>query len=124
MPKLAAVIIATGLCTSVIAQEPRYALTGNDLLRRCDGPYISDVERLAFTNFCQGYLQGVQQMHHVIVGLYKAAPLYCEPTATGTYEQLQRVVVKWLKSNPEQLHRDARLLVTRALMDAFPCAAK
>ena len=124
MTRTTVVLFAMSLSVSVIAQEPRYSLTGNDLLRRCDGPFSTDAERLAAINFCQGYLQGMQQMHHVVIGIRNAAPLYCEPTGTGNYDQLQRVVVKWLKANPEQLHRDSRVLVTRALMEAFPCAAK
>ena len=106
---------------AALGETQNYTLTGSDLLSRCDGPYANDVEKIAHTNFCQGYLQGLQQMHHVVIGFHKAAPLYCEPTTTGSYNQLQRLVVKWLKNNPEELHRDARVLVTRALMDGFPC---
>ena len=111
--------ISLGATPSATAQG--YSLTGNNLLRRCDGPYTNETQKLAYSGFCAGYLQGLQQMHHVVIGFHKSKPLYCEPTATGNYEQLERVVIKWLKNNPEQLHRDARMLVTRALMEAFPC---
>lgn len=111
--------ISLGGISSASAQG--YSLTGNDFLRRCDGPYTSEVQKLAYSSFCTGYLQGFQQMHHVVIGFDKSPPLYCEPTATGSYDQLERVVIKWLKDNPEQLHRDARVLVTRALIEAFPC---
>jgi len=63
-------------------------------------------------------------MHHVMIALRNVVPIYCEPTATGNYDQLQRVVVKWLKNNPERLHMDARVLVTRGLIEAFPCPEK
>ena len=111
--------IAFGAVPSAIAQV--YSFTGNDLLRRCDGPYANEAQKLSYSSFCSGYLQGVQQMHHVVIGFHKSTPFYCEPTATGNYDLLERVVVKWLTSNPEQLHRDARVLVTRALMETFPC---
>ena len=112
-------VISLGAVSSANAQG--YSFTGNDLLQRCDGPYANELQKLAYSSFCTGYLQGLQQMHHVVIGFHKSPPLYCEPTATGSYDQLERVVIKWLKSNPEQLHRDARVLVTRALIEAFPC---
>ena len=124
MTRSIVLLFAAITSASAFSQEPRYSLTGNDLLRKCDGPFSTDAEKVASTNFCQGYLQGIQQMHHVVIGLRGTPPLYCEPTAAGNYDQLQRVVVKWLKNNPEQLHRDARVLVTRALIEAFPCATK
>jgi hypothetical protein len=111
--------VSLGAVSSASAQG--YSFAGNDLLRRCDGPYTNEVQKLAYSSFCTGYLQGLQQMHHVVIGFHKSPPLYCEPTATGSYDQLERVVIKWLKNNPEELHRDARVLVTRALMEAFPC---
>lgn len=98
-----------------------YSFSGNDLLQRCDGPYANELQKLAYTSFCTGYLQGLQQMHSVVIGVHKTSALYCEPTITGSYDQLERVVIKWLKGNPEQLHRDARVLVTRAWIEAFPC---
>lgn len=114
-------LIILGLGATLSAHAQGYTLTGNDFLHRCDGPFSNDAEKLAYTSFCTGYIQGLQQMQQVVIDLRNVQPLYCEPTQSGNYEQLERVVVKWLKNNPEQLHRDARVLVTRALMDAFPC---
>lgn len=109
------------LCVTSLAHAQGYSLTGNDMLRRCDGPYSNETEKIAYTSFCTGYIQGLQQMQHVVVDLRNVQPLYCEPTQSGDYSQLERVIIRWLKENPEQLHRDARVLVTKALMDAFPC---
>lgn len=114
-------LIALSACLTSLARAQDYSLTGNDFLRRCDGPFSNDVEKLAYKSFCTGYLQGLQQMQYIVVGMRNVQPLYCEPTQSGNYDQLERVVIKWLKNNPEQLHRDARLLVTKALMEAFPC---
>ena len=115
------ILIALSACLISPARAQAYVLTGDDFLQRCDGPFLNDVEKVAYKSFCTGYLQGLQQMQHIVVGMRNIQPLYCEPTRSGNYDQLERVVIKWLKNNPEQLHRDARLLVTRALMEAFPC---
>lgn len=121
-PKLIFAIVLICSISSAIAQT--YTFTGNDLLQRCNGPYSSETEKLAFSNFCIGYIQGLQQMQHVVVGIRNVAPLYCEPTQSGTYTQLESVIIKWLNNNPEQLHRDARILVTKALIEAFPCTVR
>ena len=111
--------VYSALC---VAQSQGYSFTGNDLLKKCNGPYVNETEKIASTNFCQGYLQGLQQMHQVVADVRRVARLYCEPTKTGNYDQLQRVVVKWLLNNPEQLHREARVAATAALIQAFPCS--
>lgn len=117
-------IVVLGLFILLSAITPSraqgYSFSGNDFLQRCDGPYTNELQKLAYS-FCTGYLQGLQQMHSVVIGVHKSFPLYCEPTIMGNYDQLERVVIKWLKNNPEQLHRDARVLVTRAWIEAFPC---
>ena len=107
-----------------MCQDQPYSFTGNDFLQKCEGPYATEVEKLSSRSFCQGYLHGIQQMHHVVIGLRNVDPIYCEPTVKGNYDQLQRVAVKWLKNNPERLHIDARVLVTRALIESFPCPEK
>lgn len=105
---------------SLHAAEP-YSFTGNDLLKVCDGPYTDKAEELADTSSCLGYIEGIQQFQHVVIGLRGLEPLFCEPYRTGSYDQLRMVLVKWLKENPEQLHRDARIVAAAAYMQAFPC---
>lgn len=121
MMRVFLLLILFGASLAFSAGAQAYSLTGNDFLQRCDGPFSNEFEKLAYVSFCTGYLQGLLQMQHIIVGMRNVQPLYCEPTQSGNYEQLERVVVKWLKNNPEQLHRGARLLVIKALMEAFPC---
>jgi hypothetical protein len=96
-------------------------VSGGDLLKTCEGPFKDKVDEAASTNLCLGYIQGIQQFQHVFSDLRKVAPLFCEPYETGTYDQLRKVPAKWLKNNPEQLHRDARVVTTAAFMQAFPC---
>jgi Rap1a immunity proteins len=47
--------------------------------------------------------------------------LPCLPDGTGS-EQAIRIVVKYLNSHPEKLHKDAHILVVEALREAFPCS--
>lgn len=49
-----------------------------------------------------------------------ANSLVCVPTG-ATYEQVVRVIVKYLRDHPERLHRPRRQLMLAALEAAFPC---
>ena len=108
------------LVTPCYAADKSYPFTGNDLLRECDGPYRNMIDELGSMKHCFGYIEGIQQFQHVITGIRKVDPLFCEPTG-GTYDQLRRVLVKWLQNNPEKLHHDAQLTAVLAFSQAFPC---
>jgi hypothetical protein len=95
-------------------------MTAGDLLKMCDGPYGDDNERLAFRAFCSGYVRGLHHMQQAVVGVRSVPPLFCGPGG-ATYGQSERIIVKWLKNNPERLHVRAKVVATRALMEAFPC---
>jgi Rap1a immunity proteins len=112
-------VLRIGLMSALLFFAPLPAevqadtLTGNDLLNQC--------ERLGnpLSFGCRMYLAGVIDMHYgfsVIV----SQPLYCYPAGV-TYEQLERIVVKYLRDHPKDLHYQAAYLATVALTDAFPC---
>ena len=81
-------IVVLGLFILLSAITPSrvqgYSFSGNDLLQRCDGPYTNELQKLAYTSFCTGYLQGLQQMHSVVIGVHKSSPLYCGRLLLGT----------------------------------------
>lgn len=51
---------------------------------------------------------------------WESTRLSCVPSGV-TVRQLQEVVRKYLKQNPQEWHLEADLLVTFAMMEAFPC---
>ena len=72
-------------------------------------------------SWCSGFLYGFTDANNAYVGLERTdQPLFCVPagTAVGEYS---RVVVKYLESHPEDLHKNAGPLALRALQGAFPC---
>jgi hypothetical protein len=101
--------------------------TGNEMLDSCSAAVRSTDERLDGVNsikagYCMGYLAGFVDSYDV--GVYTGAKeVACIPKTVNN-GQLARVLVKWLKENPTQLHRNPRILVYSALVDGFPCAAK
>jgi Rap1a immunity proteins len=47
---------------------------------------------------------------------------YCVPKSV-TFEQVIRVLVKWLGANPGELNEEGYLVVQKALIYGFPCKA-
>jgi Rap1a immunity proteins len=100
-------------------------LTGQKLLGYCSQAVKSfDDDKtvdIAEANLCIGYVAGALDMERNIVALSKTwTPHVCYPK-NGTVEQAVRVVVKYLRDNPEGLHYSAGSTIWVALMKAFPC---
>jgi hypothetical protein len=62
-----------------------------------------------------GYLSGV------LDGLQQLDWKFCPPKEGFTTGQAVRIVVKYLKANPEVLHKGAGGLVSVAIGEAFAC---
>lgn len=84
-------------------------------------------DEVAESNHCLGYLQGVLDAN----GFWDAIDSrnhqvsrahYCIP-ANVTFEQVIRVLVKWLEANPKDLNEEGYIVVETALVKAFPCKA-
>jgi hypothetical protein len=50
--------------------------------------------------------------------------LYCAPKEGLSVDQTRRIVVKWIKANPEAMNRSARQVIEFALRATFPCKRK
>ena len=66
-------------------------------------------------------MQGMLHMNRVYVYHLKGAALFCPPDGT-TNGQAVRIVVKYLRDHPEELHKHDSVLAFTALKAAFPCA--
>lgn len=115
----------------IVAQDFDWKGDGSSLLRKCSlAVRTFDGEKLSSTDavdgaFCVGYIWGnhdtdfmVQMLEeHDKITLMKHA---CPPSNAST-EQAVRVVVKYLRENPERLNMPASVLVTDAIRSSFPC---
>lgn len=103
---------------------------GNMLLGLC-GPFVDGLDNhlLKHQNtdsiangYCIGYLSGIQSINRIMQFIPKSRNLFCIPKENGIpIDQLARIVVKYLRDNPSQLHQNDILLVITALETAFPC---
>lgn len=102
---------------------------GNGLLTRCEAairlaehPKDGDAESGAY---CLGYVNGILAMATdttvTLVNSDHRTSLPCAPAEGLTTGQAVRVVLKYLNSHPETLHKPAKSLVVFALREAFPC---
>jgi len=100
--------------------------SGNKLLNQCNAaidfmdnkPANPDFGALGF---CLGMMQGVTNTNAMYeVQLGKDA-LFCAPEKGLNNGQAARIVVKYLKDNPKELHRHGTILTISALMQAYPC---
>ena len=115
----------------LVAQDFDWKGDGSSLLRKCslavrifDGEKLSSADAVEGT-FCVGYISGIHDMDYTVqmleehekITLMKHA---CPPSNVST-EQAVRVVVKYLRDNPERLNLPASVLVTGAVRTSFPC---
>ena len=104
--------------------------SGNDLLEQCNTAIrFSDNGKLgeataseAFRiGFCLGLVHGaVETIRAQQIG-FGHTEFGCIPDAIEN-GQAARIVVKYLKEHPDQLHQDDALLAISALRQAYPCS--
>lgn len=86
--------------------------SGSALLATCEDP--------AHLPECTQYIAGVLDVHGYDLSRFGSPRDFCTPEDI-TLEEVQRVVVKWLKAHPERLRVTAANLVVLALTDNFKC---
>ena len=104
---------------------------GNDLLQKCnnvikiyeDGMEESETTEnmLADASFCSGMMQGMTNTIIFFDTFQVTQSIVCLPEDGISNGQAAKVVIKYLKEHPEQLHVVDSGLAFLALMDAFPC---
>lgn len=109
------------VCASAFAQE---AWDSRSLFQACcaavkqaDGEKISAQEE-SDAGFCGGYLIGLNEGLRIAVERTKVN--YCLPGGL-TGEQMVRVIEKYLRENPQELHKPMRTNAIAAFAKAFPC---
>ncbi len=112
----------------VAGSAPRNLLgpDGNELLRSCsatvrlsDGADLNPEETVR-SMWCIGYVGGF--LDGLSVMNWKGgATKVCLPTGGVTNDQAARIVVKYLRANPETLHQSGRISLLVATAEAFKC---
>jgi hypothetical protein len=121
-------VISLLLSCSCFAQDVR-AADGNRLLEYCtssvqfmdNGSFSSGTQSEQAT-WCIGYVTGIMDALDLARRLSDAQDVKNYPCLAGTTSgQTTRVIVKYLRENPEKLQEPAASLSLTALQRAFPC---
>jgi len=100
---------------------------GNRLLKDCGAVVAllddakSDIAESYQVGFCVGFMQGVTQTNLVYQSMVKDKAQFCLPAGGIQNGQAARVVVKYLRDHPENLHMNQTVLAFWAFKAAFPC---
>ena len=70
---------------------------------------------------CISYIDGILDMHAMMVAFWKSKPQFCLPAQGLSLDQAHKIFVKWANDNPKDMHQLARTSVVLALKQAFPC---
>jgi hypothetical protein len=130
MRLLIGLVTALVLCLASSGETKAQELSSIELLRHCNaavrqadaGNLTADEQLQGFG--CFKYLAGFLDGYVLAASMSEKGfgRTLCPPPTTGIEsEQAARIVAKWLKENPEQLHQSARISVLIALGRAFPC---
>ncbi|MCJ1886089.1 hypothetical protein LNN38_14640 [Pseudomonas sp. LA21] len=118
-------IIKTAIISSALYATTVFgsAVDGNHLLSVCHD-YVAAMDGKGKLNspfdrgYCAGMIHGTLDM---AASTSDSTFRVCLPPSSVTTSQATRVVVKYLESNPEQLHLRDTELVIMAFQNAFPC---
>lgn len=101
---------------------------GSALLATCsaavkelDGEKISQQEALG-SLYCVAYVSGFLDATSLAAKFTAGRRSICMPDNGITNGQAARILVKYLRENPQTLHESGRLSLYIALAKAFPCA--
>jgi Rap1a immunity proteins len=116
---IALVILLVG---TAVNSEPPPTRDGNKLLHDCITVVKGTPDRPedgVNAGWCLGYLAGISDMRGLIEQVPNISP-ECTPQEV-TMAQKTRILMKYLNSHPEELHRPSVVLVVIAMNEAFPC---
>ena len=98
---------------------------GNKLLEQChDTVYFLDTNEIRNElniGLCFGSIQGVRVTIMIYHDYSPEHLKVCWPEENITNAQAARIIVKYLKDNPQILHEDDYFLTLKAYLDAYPC---
>lgn len=114
----------------LIIASPLIKADGNRLLDNCQSAEkfmdksgaINDVEAIK-AGVCIGLIDGTLNTVHILNEVLEPKYRTCW-SKEGTNGQAVRVVLKFLRNNPETLHNDDTVLVILAYNNAYPCTNK
>ena len=132
---LTALLLLCAFVTTADCKNPPNTRDGNSLLRECqvslkieDGDVtgLDSVDASMDDGYCVGLITGILDTHGILGQLEESLggrfkPYFCPSKNQLAVTQAVRIVVKYLRENPSQLHQPETMLAMMALASSFPC---
>jgi Rap1a immunity proteins len=123
------VLSACGVASAQTTKEYAYE-SGNAFLRVCSS--VEKEQRTPTINqddtgcilYIAGFVQGVEIGNTATMLQLKPTPVplpFCRPEGVET-GQLVKIVLKYIRENPEDAHHDTMMIALWAFQKAFPCS--
>lgn len=90
-------------------------------VKMSDGKELTQEENLGAL-YCVSYISGFLDSMSLTAKFTKGKRTVCTPERGVSNDQAVRLLVKYLRENPEILHESGRMSLYLALQKAFPCA--
>jgi hypothetical protein len=116
-----------GCCTFLSAQTEGHLFnSGKAFLRRCSTVESKQTESgLECILYIAGFVQGVEfgSISTRVETKQATMPMpFCRPDNVDT-AQLVKIVLKYIRKNPEDANQHTMYIALRAFQEAFPCAS-
>jgi hypothetical protein len=119
MKPITQLILILLLTFMVVPTNADAITTGGALLTYCENGERERDPSYIELGFCRGYISGASwTMFYTDTQNNLCLP---KNNAKVTNNQLKRIVVKYLKENPQRLHEEFMPLILSALEEAFSC---
>ncbi len=111
------------------ASSSEVRASGNELLAECnlvirmmDDGVAPSAREGPKVGRCLGMMQGITSLNMVYQVKDRDSALFCLPSNGISNGQAARIVVKYMRDNPSELHNEQSLVAIAAFIDAYPCA--
>lgn len=89
-------------------------------VKQSDGAQVSQEEAMGAL-YCASYVSGFLDATSLATSTTKGQRNICTPERGITNDQAIRILVKYLRENPQTLHQSGRMSLYISLAKAFPC---
>lgn len=110
------VAVGVGIASAPATAGPD---TADELYRRCAAG-----RGTAEQGQCYAYIDGLLDMHSVVVGLKRSDALFCLPADGVPLGEAARAFVTWIDQHADSRRQTARIALVVALSRTYPCKGK
>ena len=75
----------------------------------------------AEVSYCYGLLQGVREVNRLYEDKNGDSAYFCLGDTHLSHSQTAKLVVDYLRQNPQKLHQNESILAVQALRQKYPC---